>query len=211
MYSASSSSSLASINAQLPPLPDQGPARLMPAVEGDTVVEQAIITSLFRSIVSGVEAIQIDPTRGALELAHNLLRISSLLMMNKGEGSTAERGGLSPVNALDVAMTEIQVVLARRMAPPVDPAGSINANAETMGTYALKQFQPIIEMVKKIIQQRDAIENEHHTQREAAAVLDMYEAATRMGLSLSLEAKEEAQRRVEACLLSVTQKIHEKV
>jgi hypothetical protein len=80
-----------------------------------------------------------------------------------------------------------------------------------MGTYALKQFQPIIEMVKKILQQRDARENERHTQREAAAVLDMYEAATRMGLELSPEAKEEAQRRVEACLLSVTQKIHEKV
>jgi hypothetical protein len=39
----------------------------------------------------------------------------------------------------------------------------------------------------------------------------MYEAATRLGLELSPEAKEEAQRRVEACLLSVTQKIHEKV
>jgi hypothetical protein len=183
----------------------------MPAVEGDTVVEQAIITSLFRSIVGGIEAIQIDPTRGALELAHNLLRISSLLMMNKGEGSTAERGGLSPVNALDVAMTEIQVVLARRMAPPVDPAGSINANAETMGTYALKQFGPIMDMVKQIIQQRDALENGRHEQREAMAVLDMYEAASRLGLELSPEAKEEARRRVENYLRPITREVHEKV
>lgn len=204
-------SALTSINAALPPVSDPGPVRLIPTVEGDPVVEQTIITSMFRSILGGLEAIQIDPTRGALELAHNLLRISSLLMMNKGEGSTTERGGLSSTNALDVAMTEIQVVLARRIAPPINPAGSIQATSETMGTYALKQFGPIMDMVKQIIQQRDAIENGRHEQREAMAVLDMYEAASRLGLELSPEAKEEARRRVENYLRPITQEVHEKV
>ena len=204
-------SALTSINAALPPVSDPGPVRLIPTVEGDPVVEQTIITSMFRSILGGLEAIQIDPTRGALELAHNLLRISSLLMMNKGEGSTTERGGLSSTNALDVAMTEIQIVLARRIAPPINPAGSIQATSETMGTYALKQFGPIMDMVKQIIQQRDAIENGRHEQREAMAVLDMYEAASRLGLELSPEAKEEARRRVENYLRPITQEVHEKV
>jgi len=205
------SSALPSTNAALPPVSDPGPVRLIPTVEGDPVVEQTIITSMFRSILGGLEAIQIDPTRGALELAHNLLRISSLLMMNKGEGSTTERGGLSSTNALDVAMTEIQVVLARRIAPPINPAGSIQATSETMGTYALKQFGPIMDMVKQIIQQRDVIENGRHEQREAMAVLDMYEAASRLGLELSPEAKEEARRRVENYLRPITQEVHEKV
>jgi hypothetical protein len=201
------------------------PEALRSLGQGDEGLDEAVSTALFRTLLRGIKEIQRNPTRGSLTLAYHLLRLSSVSIINKNEeafstgvGGEGENSALSGVGmgsspyvqksrrvmdsciaSLEAAMGEIKDVAHRIEAPPIDPAGSLlGGDFETAGSYALKQFAPLIGMLEQILVLRKQQDQDRQERSEIYSMLDLFRTAKEMGLTLP----EDTQARLEAILAS---------
>jgi hypothetical protein len=105
----------------------------------------------------------------------------------------------SCIASLEAAMGEIKDVAHRIEAPPIDPAGSLlGGDFETAGSYALKQFAPLIGMLEQILVLRKQQDQDRQERSEIYSMLDLFRTAKEMGLTLP----EDTQARLEAILAS---------
>lgn len=210
---------------ELAPLRIQAiPEALRSLNQGDEGLDEAVNVALFRTLLRGIKEIERNPTRGSLTLAYHLLRLSSVSLINKNEEafsagissggvgvSSDSLGGMSSglsrrgshrmtesyVMGLETAMGEIKEVIHRIEAPPVEPAGSLlGGDYETAGSYALKQFAPLMGLVEQILNQRKQQDANRQKLDELRSMLGLLETAKAMGLTLP----DDTRARIEALL-----------
>lgn len=186
--------------------------------QGDEGLNEAAQTALFRTLLRGIKEIEQDAVLGSLTLSYHLIRLCLVSLIGKNEEdfsrgmntasspmsggdfvSTGKRyrAGDSCLMSLETAMQEIKAVAHQIQAPPVEPAGALlGGDFETAGSYALKQFAPLIGMVEQILAQRKEQDQARREQSEIHSMLELFRTAKDMGLTLP----EDTQARVEAIL-----------